>query len=55
MPEDMARIHKVDGSTGQLIWTKNINNKIGFGITELDLLSSFYKIDFVERKKERKF
>jgi len=34
MPEDMARIHKVDGSTGQLIWTKNINNKIGFGITE---------------------
>ena len=34
MPPNMSRIHKIDGINGQLIWTKSINNTVGFGITE---------------------
>jgi len=34
MPENMTRVHKIDGVNGQLIWTKTINNTVGFGITE---------------------
>ena len=34
MPNNMARVHKVDGNNGQLIWTKTLNNKVGFGISE---------------------
>ena len=29
MPNNMARVHKVDGNNGQLIWTKTLNNKVG--------------------------
>ena len=34
MPQNMSRIHKIDGNNGQLIWSKSINNTVGFGITE---------------------
>ena len=34
MPSNKSRVHKIDGLTGQLIWTKTINNTVGFGITE---------------------
>ena len=35
MPPNMSRIHKINGVNGQLIWTKSINNTVGFGITEI--------------------
>ena len=35
MPPNMSRIHKIDGTNGQLIWTKSISNTVGFGITEI--------------------
>tara|TARA_B100001057_G_C22869919_1_gene958259 strand:- start:2846 stop:4213 length:1368 start_codon:yes stop_codon:yes gene_type:complete len=35
MPQNMSRIHKIDGANGQLIWSKTINNTVGFGITEI--------------------
>lgn len=35
MPPNSSRIHKVDGSNGELIWTRSISNTVGFGITEL--------------------
>ena len=35
MPPKMSRIHKINGSNGQLIWTKSISNTVGFGITEI--------------------
>ncbi len=36
MPNNESRIHKINGSTGQLIWTKTIANTVGFGITEIN-------------------
>ena len=35
MPENQARIYKVNGEDGSLIWDVVFNNRIGFGITEL--------------------
>ena len=35
MPPNMSRIHKIDGVSGQLIWSKSISNTVGFGITEI--------------------
>ena len=34
MPPNMSRVHKINGSNGNLIWSKDINNTVGFGITE---------------------
>ena len=42
MPPNMSRIHKIDGNDGSLIWSKTINNTVGFGITE------FYHLDRVD-------
>ena len=36
MPDNMARVHKIDGNSGELIWTKSIYDKIGFGISEIN-------------------
>ena len=36
MPDNQSRIHKVNGETGELIWTKTIQNTVGFGITEVN-------------------
>lgn len=36
MPDNESRIHKIDGNTGQLIWSQTINNTVGFGITEIN-------------------
>ena len=36
MPENQSRIHKINGETGALIWTKTIQNTVGFGITEIN-------------------
>ena len=33
MPENMSRIHKINGENGELIWSTTIENKIGFGIS----------------------
>ena len=35
MPDDQTRIHKIHGETGDLIWSITINNKVGFGVSEL--------------------
>tara|TARA_Y100001954_G_C15805591_1_gene602459 strand:- start:306 stop:1682 length:1377 start_codon:yes stop_codon:yes gene_type:complete len=35
MPDDITRVHKINGNTGELIWSININNKVGFGVSEL--------------------
>ena len=36
MPDNMSRIHKIDGENGDLIWTKTIENTVGFGIFEIN-------------------
>ena len=36
MPDDMSRVHKIDGENGDLIWTKTIENTVGFGIFEIN-------------------
>ncbi|MCH2043317.1 MAG: T9SS type A sorting domain-containing protein [Saprospiraceae bacterium] len=35
MPDSESRIHKINGNTGQLIWTKTITGTVGYGITEI--------------------
>lgn len=35
-PENMSRVHKINGDNGELIWSKTIENTIGFGITEIN-------------------
>lgn len=35
MPDDQTRIHKIHGETGDLIWSITVNNKVGFGVSEL--------------------
>ena len=35
MPENQARIHKIDGSDGALIWSVTFSDRIGFGICEI--------------------
>lgn len=35
MPEDLARVTKVNGENGVLVWTVTINNRVGFGICEI--------------------
>jgi len=35
MPDDKSRIHKIDGNTGERIWTVTIDNTAGFGISEI--------------------
>lgn len=35
MPENQARIHKIDGSDGALIWSVAFTDRIGFGICEI--------------------
>ena len=35
MPESQSRIHKINGVSGDLIWSININNTVGFGVTEI--------------------
>ena len=35
MPDNKTRIHKINGDTGDLIWSITINNKVGFGVSEL--------------------
>ena len=35
MPEDLARVTKVNGENGVLAWTVTINNRVGFGICEI--------------------
>ena len=32
MPDDMTRIHRVNGDTGSLLWTQDIEGTAGFGI-----------------------
>lgn len=32
MPEDMTRVHRVDGGTGGLLWSRQIEGTAGFGI-----------------------
>jgi len=36
MPDDQSRIHKIDGNTGERIWTATIENTAGFGISEIN-------------------
>lgn len=36
MPEDQSRIHKINGSNGERIWTVTIENTAGFGISEIN-------------------
>ena len=36
MPDNQSRIHKINGETGSLIWTKTIQNTVGFGISEIN-------------------
>lgn len=36
MPENMSRIHKINGENGELIWSTTIENTIGFGISEIN-------------------
>lgn len=36
MPDNQSRIHKINGETGSLIWTKSIQNTVGFGISEIN-------------------
>jgi hypothetical protein len=35
MPDEQSRIHKINGSTGERIWTRTIENTAGFGISEI--------------------
>ena len=35
MPDNQSRIHKIDGNTGEGIWTRAIDNTVGFGISEI--------------------
>ena len=35
MPEDLARITKANGETGDLDWTVTLTNRVGFGICEI--------------------
>jgi hypothetical protein len=35
MPENQARVHKIDGSDGALIWSVAFTNRVGFGICEI--------------------
>ncbi len=35
MPDNQSRIHKIDGSSGDRIWTVTIDNTVGFGISEI--------------------
>ena len=44
MPPNMSRIHKIDGNDGSLIWSKTINNTVGFGITEFYHLG---RVDYI--------
>ncbi len=37
MPDDESRIHKIDGETGERIWTQTIEGTVGFGISELKI------------------
>ena len=32
MPENQARVHKIDGSDGALIWSVTFTDRVGFGI-----------------------
>ena len=32
MPDDMTRVHRVSGETGELLWTQSIEGTAGFGI-----------------------
>ena len=32
MPDDMSRVHRVNGETGALMWTRTIEGTAGFGI-----------------------
>lgn len=36
MPDKESRIHKINGNTGERIWTKTISNTTGFGISEIN-------------------
>ena len=36
MPDNQSRIHKIDGNTGERIWTVTIDNTAGFGISEIN-------------------
>ena len=36
MPDNQSRIHKINGQNGELLWSKTINNTVGFGITEIN-------------------
>jgi outer membrane protein assembly factor BamB len=35
MPENQARIYKIDGANGDLIWDVIFENRVGFGISEI--------------------
>ena len=35
MPENQARVHKIDGSDGGLIWSVAFTDRVGFGICEI--------------------
>ena len=32
MPENMTRVHRIDGETGALLWSRSIEGTVGFGI-----------------------
>jgi len=36
MPDDQSRIHKIDGNSGDRIWTVTIDYTAGFGISEIN-------------------
>jgi len=36
MPDNQSRIHKIEGNTGERIWTRTIDNTAGFGITVIN-------------------
>jgi len=36
MPDKQSRIHKINGSNGERIWTRTIDNTAGFGISEIN-------------------
>jgi len=36
MPDNQSRIHKINGNTGERIWTITIENTAGFGISEIN-------------------
>jgi hypothetical protein len=36
MPDNQSRIHKIDGNTGERIWSVTIKNTAGFGISEIN-------------------